>query len=296
MLGEVRSFEDRLIDKQRQYNHDCILTDFIIMNSSKGAMAVDTESISDMQSLDEMTDQYVKVGGIVLYTSKKGGQTPATLMNHSMPAGLDLILERDRNLLTNQSGIQPALQGVHATNTTGTQYRIERDSSAASISDYISCFNTFLLNVAVKQIWTMQWYYTGQRSIQITGEDYRQYFNPDTMRDIDFDLALSLDGNSAVIREQLKDLVYQAYQRDEIEFGQMVDLADFGDTSRLKRAWEDYKQRKQEAAAAQAQQQQAAGMPIQPQPQQKPQGAEHLVQADGNTTGAVAAGSSGTSA
>lgn len=143
----------------------------------------------------------------------------------------------------------------------------------------------------------MQWYYTGQRSIQITGEDYRQYFNPDTMRDIDFDLALSLDSNSAVIREQLKDLVYQAYQRDEIEFGQMIDLADFGDTSRLKRAWEDYKQRKQEAAAAQAQQQQSAGMPsVQPQPQQKPQGAEHLVQADGNTTGAVAAGSSGTSA
>lgn len=296
MLGEVRSFEDRLIDKQRQYNHDCILTDFIIMNSSKGAMAVDTESISDMQSLEEMTDQYVKVGGIVLYTSKKGGQAPATLMNHSMPAGLDLILERDRNLLTNQSGIQPALQGVHAANTTGTQYRIERDSSAASISDYISCFNTFLLQVAQKQIWTMQWYYTGQRSIQITGEDYRQYFNPDTMRDIDFDLALSLDANSAVIREQLKDLVYQAYQRDEIEFGQMIDLADFGDTSRLKRAWEDYKQRKQEAAAAQMQQQQAAVMPpVQPQQQQKPQSAEHLVQADGNSTGAVA-GNGGISA
>lgn len=276
--NEVRSFEDRLIDKQRQFNHDCILTDFILMNSSKGAMAVDVESISDMQDLTEMTEQYVKVGGIVLYTSKRGGNPPQTLQNKSIPAGLELIMQRDKELVVQQSGVQPALQGVHA-NASGKQYQKEIDQSSAAVTDYISAFNNFLLRVAKKQMWTMQWFYDSHRSIIITGEDVAQYFNPDTMRDIDFDMALTLDANSTTIREQLKDLVYQAYQRDELEFGQILDLADFGDTTKVKRAWEDYKQRKAEAAQ-QAQMQGQQVVAAQQQGQQQG-GAAHLVGENG---------------
>lgn len=252
-MNEVRSFEDRLIDKQRQFNHDCIMTDFILMNSAKNAMAIDVESISDMQSWEEMADQYIKVGGILLYTSKKGGNAPQAIANRSLPAGLELIMQRDKELVTQQSGVQPALQGVHA-NTSGKQYQIERDQSATTITDYVSAFNNFQLRVAKKQMWTIQWHYDSHRSVLITGDDIVQYYNPETMQDIDFDLALTLDSNSAVIREQLKDLVFQAYQRDELEFGQILDLADFGDTAKVKKAWEDYKARKQAAASAQAQQ------------------------------------------
>ena len=146
-LNEVRSFEDRLIDKQRQFNHDCIMTDFILMNSAKNAMAIDVESISDMQSWEEMADQYIKVGGVLLYTSKKGGNPPQAIANKSLPAGLELITQRDKELITQQSGVQPALQGVHA-NTSGKQYQIEKDQSATSITDYVSAFNNFQLRVA----------------------------------------------------------------------------------------------------------------------------------------------------
>lgn len=296
-LNEIRSFEDRLIDKQRQFNHDCILTDFILMNSSKGAMAIDVESISDMQSLEEMSEQYVKVGGIVLYTSKKGANAPQTLQNKSIPAGLQMITQRDKDLVTQQSGIQPALQGVHA-NTSGKQYQKEIDQSATSVTDYIGAYNNFQLRVAKKQMWTMQWFYDEHRSIIITGENYKKFYNPQTMRDIDFDLTLTLDSNSAIIREQLKDLVFQAYQRDEIEFGQMLDLADFGDTAKLKRAWLDYKQRKMEAQQ-QAQMAAAAGqqpvLPAATNAQQKQNGATHLLTPDQSQSGAVAS-TGGTSA
>ncbi len=289
-MNEVRSFEDRLIDKQRQYNHDCILTDFILMNSAKGAMAVDVESISDLQSLDEMTDQYVKVGGLVLYTSKKGGNAPTTLQNQSIPAGLQLITQRDHQLLTQQSGIQPALQGVHA-NASGKQYQIERDQSATTVSDYVSAYNNFQLQVARKQMWTMQWHYTSHRSIQITGEDIQQYYDPETMQDVDFDLALTLDSSSAVIREQLKDLVFQAYQRDELEFGQILDLADFGDTAKVKRAWEDYKQRKAQAQAMQASAEQpVAGNAQATETQERlrrQNGAAHLIPAGDGVSGSL---------
>ena len=280
-MNEVRSFEDRLIDKQRQYNHDCVLADFILMNSAKGAMAVDVESVSDMQSIEEMADNYVKVGGLVLYTSKKSGNAPVTLNSATIPTGLQLLMNRDKEMVIQQSGIQPALQGVHQ-NSSGTQYQMERDASAASITDYVSSFNNFMLRVSKKQMWTMQWHYPDNYSIQITGKSIRQYFRKETMQDIDFDLTLTLDANSAVIREQLKDLVYQAYQRDEIEFGQMLDLADFGDTARLKQAWEHYKELKQQRAL----QAQMQGVATSSQPNNKEE--SHLIQSGDASTGILA--------
>ena len=278
-FNEVRSYVDRLIDKQRQYNHDNILLDFIIMNSAKGALAIDEEALTDKQSIDDIAENYVKVDGMILYTSKNGGNPPQAIQNKSIPAGVELIIKRDAALSTQQSGIQPALQGVHQ-NSSGKQYQIEKDSSATSVTDYVSSFNQFTLRVARKQLWTIQEFYTERRSVMITGEDVKRYYNPQTMCDIDFDLALTLDANSTVIREEMKDLAFQAYQRNEIEFGQMLDVADFGDTAKLKQAWEDYKVRKQAMAQAQAQQA-AAGQPVTPVTSGNPgNGAQHLISTD----------------
>ena len=259
LQGEIRSFEDRIIDKQRQYNHDNILIDFIIMNSSKGVLAIDTETVSDEQSWEEMADQYVKVDGVVLYTSKNDGNVPQQIQNQSLPAGIEMIMQRDRELLTTQSNVQPALQGATpAAGTSAKRYQMERQSSATGIEDYVSSFFNFVRRVAKKQVWTMQAFYDSHRSVQITGEDLWRYYDRDTMGDLDFDLAMTLDANSAVIRENMKELAFQAYEKDELDFGQMLDSADFGDTAKMKRFWMDHKQEKMQIA----QQQAAAGAAV----------------------------------
>jgi hypothetical protein len=133
-------------------------------------------------------------------------------------------------------------------------------------------------------------------------------------------MTLTLDVNSATIRESMKDLVWQAYLRDEIDFGQAMKSAEFGDTAKLTRFWQEHKQEKM--AQAMAAQQAAAGMPagmpagnaagtgtgagaahlLQPMQQQgvveppadvKQQGADRLIQADG---GPGVAGTGGISA
>jgi hypothetical protein len=254
MRGEIRSFEDRIIDKQRQYNHDNILLDFIVMNSAKGALAIDEESFGEIQGVEEMVENYVKVDGVVLYSSKKGGNPPQALQNKSLPAGIDLILNRDKELVQQQSNVQSALQGAAPTaGTSARRYMAEQQASATGIADYVMSFNNFKLRVAKKQIWIIQEFYDSHRSVQITGEDVWKYFNPDTMGDIECDLTLTLDMNSAVIREDLKELAYQAYEKDEIAFVQMLDAADFGDTARLKRMAEEHHQEKMQIAQAQAQ-------------------------------------------
>lgn len=303
--GEVRSFVDRLIDRQRQYNHDNILLDFIIMNTAKGVLAIDEEALSEEMGIEEIADQYAKVDGMIIYTSKNGGQVPQAIQNKSIPAGVELLLQRDRDLVTNQSGIQPAMQGIHVgSNTSEGRYRMEKEGAATSVADYIASFNNFELRVAKKQVWTMQWFYSAQRSVKITGQDIKQFYNPETMGDLDFDMALTLDANSAVIREAMKDLAYQAYQKDEISFGQMLDTADFGDTNKLKRAWQEHLAEKQQMAAQQAQQaalqggtppQGAMPGPAQPQKNNRTNGAERLMQGGTDQGGGVIAGSPGLS-
>jgi hypothetical protein len=253
LQGEIRSFEDRIIDKQRQYNHDNILIDFIIMNSSKGVLAIDTESISEEQSWEEMAEQYVKVDGTVLYTSKNDGKLPQQIQNQSLPAGIEMIMQRDRELLTTQSNVQPALQGQSPdAGTSAKRYLAEQQSSAVGVTDYVASFNNFARRVAKKQLWCIQCFYDSKRSVQITGEDIWRYFNPDTMGDIECDVAMVLDANSATLREALKELAFQAYEKDEIAFTQMLDAADFGDTAKLKRMAMEHLEEKRQLAAQQA--------------------------------------------
>lgn len=274
MNSEIRSFEDRIIDKQRQFNHDNILIDFIIMNSSKGVLAIDTESVSEDMTWEEIADQYVKVDGVVLYTSKNDGHMPQQIQNNSLPAGLELILRRDRELLTTQSNVQPALQGQSPTaGTSAKRYMAEQQSSATGITDYVASFNNFARRVAKKQLWTIQCFYTSRRSVQITGEDVWRYYDPDTMGDVECDLAMTLDANAAVIREGLQELAFQAYKNDEIAFDQMLDAADFGDTARLKRMVIEYRQRKMMAQQAEA----ATGVqPVSAAPSSRDNGVDRL--------------------
>lgn len=293
--GEVRSFEDRLIDKQRQYNHDNVLIDFIIMNSSKGVLAIDEESLTDSMDIYEMMDQYVKVDGYVLYTSKKGGQVPQQIQNKSLPAGLDLIMQRDRELLTSQSNVQPALQGASpAAGTSFKRYAAEQQSSATGVTDYVASFNNFSLRLAKKQLWTMQAFYTSRRSVQVTGEDFWRFYDPEKMGDIECDLVMTLDANSAVIREHLQELAYQFYMKDEIASDQMLDAADFGDTAKLKRMILEHRQQK----ALIAQQQAAMGQTPTgetPNVQNRDNGAQRLNPGDADTS-PVVVGTPGTSA
>ena len=312
--GEIRSFVDRIIDRQRQYNHDNIMLDFIIMNSAKGPLAIDEDALSDKMGIEDIAENWVKTDGVIVYTSKNGGQLPQQIMNKSLPAGIDLIMQRDEKLVQTQSNVQPALQGASpAAGTSARRYLAEQNSSAVGVADYVTSFENFKLRVAKKQMWTIQCFYDDNRSVKITGQDIRGYYNRATMGDIDYDMTLTQDINSATVRETMKDLAWQAYLRDEIDFGQCLKSAKFGDTARLERCWKEHKAEKQQQAMLQQQQalqqagsqggQQGTAHLLQPAQQQgqivgpaeadREKGANRLIQSE---AGPASAGTGGISA
>ena len=262
--GETRSFIDRVIDKQRAVNHYMLMFDSILGNSIKG-VAIDVKSESDRQSLDEMIRESTKPNGVVLYNSDRG-KPPVALQGNNVPSGLEWMISQNQSLTVSQSGVQGALQGVHR-NTSGKQYQMERESASTTVADYMGSFYDFCLRVSKVQLWEMQQFYDSHRSVKLTGEDVKVYYNPETMEDVNTDLAMEMDANSAVMREANNDMLWQLMLQNRIDLITMLDCGSWSNTARLKKRVQEYQQQQMAAASETGQLPVVGGggMPLSPQ-------------------------------
>lgn len=272
LQGEIRSFIMRIENNQRTLNHYMMMVNFIVANGAKGTMVVDENALSDMQSLEEMQVNYVKTNGTVFWNSKNGGKPPQTLVNKSMPAGVDFMVNFAKTMAGEGSGVQGALQGVHR-NTSGKQYQMERESSSTSVTDFVESFNSFKLREAKKKIYLIQEFCDEHDSVKLTGDNYLTSFNPETMRDIDLDVAMDLDSYSPVIRDQINDLLYQLMSQGKIDAYTMLNTGNFPGTYRLRKY---LKEKMEEAQALAVQQEGGAEAVAATMPQPSEQGAAHL--------------------
>lgn len=247
--GEPRSFIERGIDKQRATNHYMLMFDSIMANAAKGSIAIDKESVTEDQDIDEMVRNYSKPNGVVLYSSRKG-DPPKALQNVTVPAGLQWMIEINRDMAVQQTGVQGALQGVHR-NTSGKQYEMERNAASTTVADYFGAFYNFQLRISKKQLWLIQEYYDSTRSVKITGDDFKQYYNPETMGDINADLALDMDAYSAVQRAANNDMLWQLMLSDKLDVLSMLDCGSWSNTARLKKRIKEYMEEKAQAAGGQ---------------------------------------------
>lgn len=242
MQGETRSFIDRVIDKQRAVNHYMLMFDSILGNSIKG-VAIDVKSESDRQTLDEMIRESTKPNGVVLYNSDRG-KPPVALQGNNVPSGLEWMISQNQSLVVSQSGVQGALQGVHR-NTSGKQYQMERESASTTVADYMGAFYDFSLRISKVQLWEIQQFYDSHRSVKLSGEDFKTYYNPETMEDVNSDLSMEMDANSAVMREANNDMLWQLMLQNRIDILTMLDCGSWSNTARLKKRIQEYQQEQQ---------------------------------------------------
>ena len=254
LQGEVKSFIMRLENNQRTLNHYMMMINFVVANGAKGTLLVDDASVSDKVTPEENKANYNKTNGEYHWDSSKGGEKPEVLMNKSVPAGTEFMINFAKTMASEGSGVQGALQGVHR-NTSGKQYQLERESASTSVTDFVESFNCFKLREAKKKLYLIQEFCTEHDSVQLVGDDYRTYFNPETMRDIDLDVAMDLDSYSSTIRDQIVDLLWQLKKDGDIDAYTMLTNGKFPGTTRLRK----YLKEKVEQAEAIAAQQQANG-------------------------------------
>lgn len=254
LQGEVKSLIMRMENNQRTLNHYMMMINFVVANGAKGTLLVDDASVSDKVSPEENRRNYNKTNGEYHWDSSKGGEKPEVLMNKSMPAGVEFMINFAKTMAAEGSGVQGALQGVHR-NTSGKQYQLERESASTSVTDFVESFNCFKLREAKLKTYLIQEFCNEHDSVKLVGDDYRTYFNPETMRDMDLDVAMDLDSYSATIRDQIVDLLWQLKKDGDIDAYTMLVNGKFPGTYRIRK----YLKEKMEQREAMEAQMAAAG-------------------------------------
>lgn len=254
LQGEVKSLIMRMENNQRTLNHYMMMINFVVANGAKGTLLVDDASVSDKVSPEENRKNYNKTNGEYHWDSSKGGEKPEVLMNKSIPAGVEFMINFAKTMAAEGSGVQGALQGVHR-NTSGKQYQLERESASTSVTDFVESFNCFKLREAKLKTYLIQEFCNEHDSVKLVGDDYRTYFNPETMRDMDLDVAMDLDSYSATIRDQIVDLLWQLKKDGDIDAYTMLTNGKFPGTYRIRK----YLKEKMEEREAMEAQMAAAG-------------------------------------
>ncbi len=253
--GEFHPFLSEMMPAQDYFNYYMIALDFYVRNAAKGVLMVDENALSDEMSLEEIADQYVRTNGVILYTSKRGGRAPETRTANTIPGGFDYFIQLSRSLTEDVSGVQAALQGKREGNTSGVMYQAQISQASASILDLIRTFNSFLTNVAYKNIKVMQGHYTGKKAVNVGGRTIP--VNLDTIHDVDLDVAISEDMDSPVHRALLNQFLMAAADKNQLPFRVALEAGNFPNSSKVLALYDQYME--------QLKQQQAAGG--QPQPQ-----------------------------
>lgn len=254
LQGEVKSLIMRMENNQRTLNHYMMMINFVVANGAKGTLLVDDASVSEKVSPEENRRNYNKTNGEYHWDSSKGGEKPEVLMNKNIPAGVEFMINFAKTMAAEGSGVQGALQGVHR-NTSGKQYQLERESASTSVTDFVESFNCFKLREAKLKTYLIQEFCNEHDSVKLVGDDYRTYFNPETMRDMDLDVAMDLDSYSATIRDQIVDLLWQLKKDGDIDAYTMLTNGKFPGTYRIRK----YLKEKMEQREAMEAQMAAAG-------------------------------------
>ena len=247
----------RAENNQRTLNHYMMMINFIVANGAKGTMIVDENALSEKQSIDEMQVNYTKTDGFILWNSKNGGKPPQTLVNKSIPAGVDFMVNFAKTMASEGTGVQGALQGQHR-NTSGKQYQLERESSSTTIQDFVESFNNFKVRVAKKKLYLIQEFCTDADSVKLTGDEFEIHFNSETMRDMDLDVAIDLDAYSPIVRATNNDMAWNFMTSGKMDPYTMLTVGQFPGTSRMRKY---FKEQLEKLQAMQAQQQANGEMP-----------------------------------
>lgn len=251
--GEVRGHVQEMIPAQDYLNYYIVSLDFYLKNAAKGVMMVDEASISDMQSFEEMCDEFIKTNGVVLYTSKNGGKAPDVKTAGSIPGGFDYMINLANSMGESNSGATASLAGQkESSSMSGVMYSQMVNQAATSLSDMFGTYNDFLEQTAYKVVKIMKCCYTGMKKVSIYGEVVEEDMS--TLCDVDTDITISQNANTPTYKALQADRILDMGYKGLIPIEVAIEASGMPDADRIKTMIEKAKQ----VAMQQAAQQQAA--------------------------------------
>lgn len=203
-----------LYDQQRQINRLFTLQDFILGTSAKNTLIVDEASLNG-QNIDDIADDYRRVGGVIVLKLKDGAKPPFEIGKNVANLGINEMIQYQLKLVQDISGVHPSMQGQRATSgTPASAIAQEAQNSSMNLKPILESFNTFRKDRNEKVLKTIQQFYNDKRWLSVAGQGYSSdmmQYDPEMVKDVEFSLVIAQGSDSPVYRgiidEQLKEFL-----------------------------------------------------------------------------------------
>jgi hypothetical protein len=261
---EVHSFVEDVIDQQRYINRLITMIDFIMGASAKGVLMMPEDAIPDGMRLEDITAEWVKYNGVILFKNKPGGALPQQISTNATNVGAYELLNLQMKLIQDISGVQNALQGkTPRSGTSGVQYEQESINAANNLINLMSSFREFREGRDRKIVKLMQQYYKDDMPLNVPGShsDEAKMYRADAVRDVDYMLSISESATSPTYRMMSNELLLQLFQMQAIDVKSMLKNGSFPNADRLLADIEQREQQMQELAQQQQAMQGGGVMP-----------------------------------
>lgn len=257
--GEVHSFVSDFIDQQRYINRLITMQDFVISASAKGVLMFPKESLPEGVKMEDIAKQWVSYNGVILYEAKPGVTAPHQVIANSSQTGVYDMLRIQLQLLEDVSGVSGAMQGkTPASGTPAALYAQQSQNSAIGLIDILESYRQLREDRDTKMMKLQQQFYTDLRYLNIVGGNYSEeakIFDPEKVRNIEFDLSLSESTSTPSYRMIQNDLLFQLFQTGAITVAELLENGAFPFADKLLQSIKSREQEMQNIQSGIAQQQ-----------------------------------------
>lgn len=249
--GEVHSFVDDVIDQQRYVNRMITLTDWVIRASAKGVLMFPEELVPDDMAIEDITEEWTRFNGMIFYKHKPGVPMPQQIANNSTNFGIADMLRMQISLMEEVTGVHGSIQGKQGfSGMSAALYNQQSQNATTSLLDLMETFSGFIIDGAYKKVKNMQQFYDTKRVVNITGGDAKSImeYDPEKVRDVEFDLSITESTTSPVYRMLANDFLMEIWRAGQINVEMLLENGNFPFADKLLQSLRAQQERVQEGA------------------------------------------------
>lgn len=248
--GEIHSFVSDVIDQQRYTNRLITMYDWIMRASAKGVLLIPKDCLSEDVSIDDIAERWAEFNGVIAYEPSRSGKVPQQISNNSTNIGISELLSLQLKFFEDISGVTGALQGKAGfSGESAAHYSQQTENATKSLLDMLDTFSDFVIEGAYKDVKNMQQFYTEKRVFNIAGRNTTIEYEPDKIKDTEFDLSITESTSTPAYRIMADNMLLQLYQSQAISVEQLLEFGNFPFSDDL---LQSIKSQKEQASQGQA--------------------------------------------
>lgn len=226
--GEIHSFVGDMIDQQRYVNRLITLYDWIMRASAKGVLIFPEECLPTNMSIRDVADEWSQFNGVIAIKAKAGQPLPQQIANNSTNIGITELLNLQLRFFDDISGINGAIQGKQGfSGMSASLYSQQTQNATMTLLDILDSYSMFVMDAAYKDVKNIQQFYDRKRVFNIAGKNAMVEYDPQHIRDVEFDLSISESTSTPAYRQLANEFLMEIWRSGQISLQQMLQSGSF---------------------------------------------------------------------